>query len=101
MSDITKRSTTNRNRHRAYLRRGKPPCALCGEDIDYTLPYRDPGAFVVDHIVPIIRGGADELGNVQATHRLCNAQKYDKVASETAKSAAPAAPRTYVTWRTW
>ncbi|MEU7764353.1 hypothetical protein AB0B25_04440 [Nocardia sp. NPDC049190] len=34
-------------------------------------------------------------------YRLCNAQKYDKVASETAKSAVPTAPRTYVTWRTW
>lgn len=75
--DGTKRSTTKRNRHRAYLRRGKPPCALCGQDIDYTLPHLDPGEFVVDHIIPVARGGADDLDNIQPAHRLCNAKWLD------------------------
>ncbi|MGI5222278.1 HNH endonuclease [Nocardia sp. CA-290969] len=101
MPENGKRNTATRNRHRAYLRRTKPPCGLCGEDIDYSLPHLDPGSFVVDHIVPLARGGADELDNVQSAHRLCNGQKHDKLAGETTKAAAPAAPRTYVTWRTW
>ncbi|WP_406083097.1 HNH endonuclease [Micromonospora zamorensis] len=72
------RSTTIRDRHRAIIARSQPPCGICGEEIDYTLPYLDPGEFVVDHIVPRNRGGADTLANKQAAHRLCNRLKSDK-----------------------
>lgn len=90
----THRSTTTRDRHRAVIRRARPDCALCGQPIDYRLPHDDPMSFVVDHIIPYSRGGADELDNKQAAHRECNRAKSDKMpASFTA--------RTFVTARTW
>ena len=64
------RSTTQRDRDRKAIRRGQPPCGICGGDIDYALPYLDPGEFVVDHIVPLNKGGEDALPNKQAAHRL-------------------------------
>lgn len=72
------RSTSIRDRHRAAIARGKPPCALCGQSIDYTLPHLDPMAYVVDHVIPRARGGADTLANKQAAHRRCNRDKSDK-----------------------
>lgn len=94
----TQRSTTTRDRHRAYLRRGKPPCSLCGEDIDYTLRSPDPMSFEVDHIIPLAKGGTDELDNKQPSHRDCNRRKADRTAEEMAQQSGP---RTYVTSRTW
>ena len=69
------RNSTQRNKDRARIRRGHPACAICGEPIDYTLPYLDPGEFVVDHIVPLSKGGADRIENKQAAHRSCNRAK--------------------------
>ncbi|MEU1761685.1 HNH endonuclease signature motif containing protein [Micromonospora sp. NPDC005652] len=74
-----RRNTAIRDRHRAIIARGKPPCSLCGEPIDYTLPHLDPGEYVVDHVVPLNRGGADTLENKQAAHRLCNRLKSDRL----------------------
>ena len=69
------RSTTIRDKHRATIKRGKPACALCGKPIDYQLPHLDPGEFVVDHVVPLTRGGPDTLANKQPAHRSCNSKK--------------------------
>jgi 5-methylcytosine-specific restriction endonuclease McrA len=88
------RNTTQRDRDRRVIRRTKPPCGICGGEIDYTLRSPDPMSFEVDHVVPIARGGADELANKQASHRRCNRDKWHKVAEDTA-------PRTFVTERTW
>lgn len=71
----TRRPTTIRDRHRAAIARTKPPCGICGEPIDYALPWTDPRAFVVDHIVSLHRGGPDTLANKQAAHRDCNRAK--------------------------
>ena len=88
------RSTTQRDRDRNAIRRTKPPCGICEQEIDYSLPYLDPMSFVVDHIVPIAKGGVDDLSNKQAAHRSCNRTKSDKLAEDLA-------PRTFVTSRTW
>lgn len=72
---MAQRNTATRDRHRALIARGRPPCALCGEPIDYALRWPDPRCFVVDHKVPLHRGGADTLGNKQAAHRDCNRAK--------------------------
>lgn len=91
------RNTTTRDRHRAVIRRGKPPCSLCGGDIDYSLRYPHPMSFVVDHIIPLNRGGLDRADNCQPSHRSCNRTKSDKLPGDD----QPPAPREYVTWRTW
>lgn len=101
----TQRNTATRDRHRAYLRRGKPDCALCHEPIDYSLRSPDPMSFEVDHIIPLARGGLDERDNVQPSHRHCNRRKADQTAEDMAQQEAQEAvqsgPRTFVTTRTW
>lgn len=69
------RSTTQRDRDRATIRRGKPACGICGGPIDYGLHYLDPMAFVVDHVTALAVGGLDVLSNKQAAHRSCNSAK--------------------------
>ena len=86
------RNTTVRDRDRAIIRRSQPPCALCGEVIDFALPHLDPMAYVVDHIIPIAAGGADDIDNKQAAHRSCNAAKAARL---------PADLITFVTNRCW
>jgi len=74
MSSI-KRNTATRDRDRARIARDKPACHICGVAIDYTLTHLDPMAFVVDHVVPLAKGGADALDNKKAAHRECNSKK--------------------------
>lgn len=90
----TGRNTTVRDRDRAAIRRTKPPCHICGLEIDYALPHLDPMAFEVDHVIPLARGGADTLENKAASHRKCNRDKWHKMPGDDA-------PRTFVTARTW
>ena len=66
---MKKRSSTMQERARATFKRSKPACHICGRPIDYTLHHLDPGAFVVDHVVPLHRGGEDALSNMRAAHR--------------------------------
>jgi hypothetical protein len=63
------RSTTIRDRHRRTIAKTQPPCGICGQPIDYTLPHTDLRSYVVDHILPIHKGGDDALANKQAAHR--------------------------------
>ncbi|MBF6133498.1 HNH endonuclease [Nocardia otitidiscaviarum] len=93
---MAKRSTTTRDRHRAIIARGKPPCGICGHEIDYTLQHLDPGEFVVDHVTPLNKGGTDTLDNKQAAHRACNRAKSDHLPDELAATV-----RVFVTDRTW
>lgn len=83
-----------RDRHRNRIARDRPPCALCGDDIDYTLPTPHPDSFEVDHIIPISQGGADSLDNKQASHRRCN-----RAASDKRTTTRPAV--WFITDRTW
>lgn len=71
------RNTAIRNKHRAIIKRDKPPCHLCGNEIDYSLPHDDPMSFQIDHITPLIITGpeGDTLDNLAAAHRACNRAK--------------------------
>ena len=79
---MANRNTAQRDRDRAAIAASKPPCYLCGEPIDYTLPYLHPMSFVVDHIIPLARAKddahrrqLDTLANKAAAHRECNSKK--------------------------
>ena len=72
---MTQRSSANRQRLRRTIARSKPACHICGQPIDYTLDHLDPMSFVIDHVVPLAKGGADDASNVAAAHRTCNSTK--------------------------
>ena len=91
---MSARSTTVRDQHRAVIRRGKPPCGICEQPIDYTLRSPNPMSFEVDHIIAIDNGGADTLDNKQASHRMCNRVKWNRTPEQHG-------PRTFETWRVW
>ena len=63
------RYTAQRDKDRARIKATRANCAICGQAINYELPHTDPLSFVVDHIVPLSKGGADALANKQAAHR--------------------------------
>jgi len=73
------RNTAQRDRDRARIKATKANCHICGKPIDYDLPYFDPMAFQVDHIIPLSRGGADDLTNKAAAHRKCNSKKRARI----------------------
>lgn len=69
------RSDALRKRHRAIVAKAKPGCHICGRPIDYSLKFPDPMCFVLDHLVPIAKGGADTIDNKKAAHHECNSKK--------------------------
>jgi len=73
------RDVTTRRRHREAIRRTGAGCHLCGGAIDYSLDWRDPQSFVVDHIIPLSKGGPDTLANKAAAHRECNSRKRSRI----------------------
>ena len=72
---MVKRNSATRDKHRARIARDQPACHICGSSIDYTLPHLDPMSFVVDHVVPLAKGGPDVIENKKAAHRECNSKK--------------------------
>jgi hypothetical protein len=58
-------------------------CYICTLSIDYDAP-RSPGAegwersLHLDHVIPIVYGGADSLDNVKPSHGKCNLLKSAK-----------------------
>lgn len=89
------RNTTTRDKHRAIIKRGHPPCWICGQDIDYQAHHLDPRSYVVDHVTPIAAGGTDTLDNKRAAHRACNRTKGAK------PPTSPSRHVTFTTSRTW
>lgn len=60
---------------RSVFERDGWTCQLCGAPIDRELPFTDQMSGQIDHIVAVTNGGSDDLANLQAAHRLCNARK--------------------------
>ena len=55
-------------------------CGICGKSVDKTLRYPHPMSAVIDHIIPVARGGhPSDLSNLQLAHWTCNRQKSDKL----------------------
>ena len=70
-----KRDKNQQQRDRDRVAKLKPGCYICGKPIDYTLKTPHPMSFELDHVIPIDKGGADDLSNKSASHRDCNSKK--------------------------
>ena len=57
-------------------------CYLCESDIDLDLPRTSKRGATVDHIIPLSRGGLDELDNLRLVHWDCNRAKSNKLVEE-------------------
>jgi 5-methylcytosine-specific restriction endonuclease McrA len=53
-------------------------CHICGKAIDLAVRWPDPESGVVDHHVPVARGGTDQLSNLAGAHNRCNLAKGDR-----------------------
>lgn len=94
------RNTTKRDRHRKLVARGRPPCHLCGTDIDYEASHLEPTSFTIHHVIPLAKGGPDQLHlddgtpQIVAAHRKCNRDYGD--GGKDIKAAV-----SFVTTRSW
>jgi 5-methylcytosine-specific restriction endonuclease McrA len=68
------------------LKTRRGPCILCGQPIDYTLPFvnpdgtRNPGAFTLEHIKPRSTHPhlVEDPTNCAPAHYSCNQRKGDR-----------------------
>ena len=61
---------------RRRVLRTESVCAECGQLVDKSLPWLDPGAPQVDHVTPVALGGDPfARSNLRLTHRSCNRSK--------------------------
>lgn len=55
-------------------------CGICGKPVNKKLEYPDPMSAVIDHIIPVSKGGhPSAIENLQLAHWSCNRQKSDKL----------------------
>ena len=62
-------------------------CHICKLPIDFSAPRRAfmPGweyGLQFDHVIPLTKGGSDQIENVKPSHGLCNLSKGNKIVSE-------------------
>lgn len=53
-------------------------CGICRRKVSIALRYPHPQSASIDHIVPLVGGGADTRANVQLAHFICNSLKSDR-----------------------
>lgn len=55
-------------------------CGICGQIVDKRLKYPNPMSAVIDHVIPISKGGhPSAIQNLQLAHWSCNRHKSDKL----------------------
>lgn len=62
------------SRHAIFVRDGWR-CHLCLKAIDPKLPFPDLMSATIDHLIPVVDGGADAPDNVRAAHMICNSRR--------------------------
>ena len=68
------------DKNRKRLLKTENVCGICGKPINKKLKAPDPMSPVVDHIIPINKGGhPSAIENLQLAHWTCNRQKSDKL----------------------
>lgn len=64
----------------AIYQRDDWTCHICGDPVDRDAVVPDLAAPVLDHVVPLARGGAHDEVNLRTAHFYCNSVKRDLVA---------------------
>lgn len=89
---MTRRGTAMQDRMRRHVRRVGGNCHICGQPIDYDLPYYLPGtrkpnpdAYVADHDTPLAAGGAHAITNAKPAHWRCNSTKRARITAPIVK----------------
>lgn len=57
-------------------------CYLCKEPIDMAVARTSKRGATVDHVIPLSRGGTDEIDNLRLAHWECNRKKSNKLVEE-------------------
>lgn len=66
--------------NRKKLLKTETVCGICHRPVDKSLKYPDPMSPVIDHIIPVAKGGhPSSIDNLQLAHWCCNRQKSDKL----------------------
>ncbi len=61
-------------------------CGICGQIVDKKLKYPNPMCAVIDHVIPLSKGGhPSSMENLQLAHMSCNRIKSDKLFVNKAK----------------
>ncbi|MGW5197356.1 HNH endonuclease [Streptomyces spiralis] len=63
----------------AIYQRDDWTCHICGDPVDREAVVPDLAAPVLDHVVPLARGGSHGEGNLKTAHFYCNSVKRDLV----------------------
>ena len=70
-------------KNKKRLLKSSTHCGICGRLVNKKLKYPDPMSPVIDHIVPMAKGGhPSAIENLQLAHWQCNRQKSDKLYAE-------------------
>ena len=79
--DTAHRSVFEKNKRK--ILKTQDVCGICGKPVDKSLKYPHPMSAVIDHIIPVDKGGhPSEISNLQLAHNCCNRQKSDKLLQE-------------------
>lgn len=70
--------------HEAIGSRDNWMCGLCDSAVDPDFRWPHPMSRVLDHIIPLVRGGSHTEENVRIAHWLCNARKGARLDDELA-----------------
>ena len=71
---------TQFERNRKRILKTQNVCGICGKPVDVSLKQGNPMSPVIDHIIPVAKGGhPSDISNLQLAHWCCNRQKSDKL----------------------
>jgi 5-methylcytosine-specific restriction endonuclease McrA len=74
-----KKTTPHRISHDQVIREYGSDCHICKEPIDLDLPRTHRFGLTVDHVIPVNKGGTDDMLNLKPAHWICNIKKSDKM----------------------
>lgn len=65
--------------HEQVVKQYGSDCHICHEPIDLALPRTHRFGLTVDHLMPVSKGGTDDITNLRPAHWICNIKKSDKM----------------------